>query len=319
MNRMTVLVTGGAGFIGSCLARRLLGAGHAVVVVDNLFSGARANVPAGAEWVEGDIGRPETIAALPERRYDAVCHLAAQSSGAVSMEQPYYDFQSNATSTLLLTRWCLERGIGRFLYASSMAVYGNPVRQPVGETTALLPISYYGVSKLTSENLLRIAAAQGLRTTAFRMFNVYGPGQNMANLRQGMASIYLAYILQGVPVPVTGSLDRFRDFVFIDDVVEAWVRGLEMKATPSPVYNIASGRATTVRTLLRDLLGASGRATDYPVVERAAPPGDQFGLQGDTALAATELGWRPQVELAEGLRRFVASVQASGAKSAATA
>lgn len=305
MSRKTILVTGGAGFIGSCLARRLLAEGYGVVAVDNLSSGIRTNVPEGAEWVEGDIGRAETLTALPDRNYAAVCHLAAQSSGAVSMEQPVYDMQTNAVSTVLLARWCAERGVKRIVYASSMAVYGNPPRSPVDEEAPLSPVSYYGVSKLTSEHVLRLAERAGVATTALRMFNVYGPGQNLANLRQGMASIYLAYLLEGQAVPVTGSLDRFRDFVYIDDVIEAWMAVLRRASTPSLVYNVGSGTPTTVRALLAGLLAACALPADYPITELAAPAGDQFGLYADSRRAGAELGWRASVPLDCGLRRMV--------------
>ena len=306
MNRMTFLVTGGAGFIGSCLARRLVAEGHNVVIVDNLFTGARANLPPEAVFIEGDVGHADTIARLPVRSYDAVCHLAAQSSGAVSMEQPVYDINTNAVSTLLLIRWCQERGVRRFVYASSMAVYGNPSSSPVSEDAPLAPVSYYGVSKLASEHLLRVAAHGGLSVTMFRMFNVYGPGQNLANLRQGMASIYLAYLLAKKEVPVTGSLDRFRDFVYIDDVIDAWIAVLFQPSAPSAVYNLGSGGPTTVRTLLAELIAACGLPADYPIRECPALPGDQFGLFSDRTRAATEIGWRAKTPLATGLPRMVA-------------
>jgi UDP-glucose 4-epimerase len=306
MSFKRILVTGGAGFIGSCLVRRLLGAGHRVVIVDNFSTGLRRNLPAGVELVEGDIGSEATIAAVPAGPFDAVCHLAAQTSGAVSMEQPGYDLRTNALSTVLLTRWCQQQGVGRFIYASSMAVYGDPPRLPATEETPLIPRSFYGISKLTSEHVLRVATSTSFRPTALRMFNVYGPGQNLANLRQGMASIYLAYLLQGQEVPVTGSMERFRDFVYIDDVVEAWMNVLERPETPSPVYNIGSGQATTVRDLLRLLVAACDLPADYPIRQITASPGDQFGLFADARRAALELGWIPRTPISEGLRRMVA-------------
>jgi len=303
---MRILVTGGAGFIGAHLARRLLAAGHAVVVVDNLSTGTRDNVPAGAAFVALDLARPDFLSALPDGTFDAVCHLAAQSSGEVSAEKPLYDLQANAASTLLLSRWCIARGVPRFLYASSMAAYGNVESSPVAETTLCVPLSYYGVSKLTSEHLLRLAARDGLRVTSFRIFSVYGPGQNLGNLKQGMVSIYLAYLLRGVPVPVTGSLQRFRDLVFIDDVVDAWEAALQRPSTPAEVYNLGSGRPTTVRALLAALIAALGLPADHPIEELPGSPADQFGLYADVSRAAADLGWRPQTQLEDGLRAMVA-------------
>jgi UDP-glucose 4-epimerase len=303
---MQILITGGAGFIGSQLAHRLLRDGHAITIVDNLSTGARGNVPAGATLIVGDVGQPEVIRALPDMKFDAVCHLAAQSSGPASADMPYYDLQANAASTLLLSRWCLDRRIPRFVYASSMAAYGQAPSSPVGEREPCVPRSYYGVSKLTSEHLLRLAAQEGLRCTSFRMFSVYGPGQNLGNLKQGMVSIYLAYLLKNQEVPVTGSLDRFRDHTYIDDVVDAWVRVVAMPSTPSPVYNLGSGRPTTVRVLLAALKEALGLPPDHPVRELAGSNADQFGLFADTRLTEEELGWRAHTPLAVGLKAMVA-------------
>jgi UDP-glucose 4-epimerase len=299
-------VTGGAGFIGSHLARRLIAEGHRVAVVDNLSSGLRENVPPQAEFVELDLGRADCLEFLPSGDFDAVCHLAAQSSGPASADMPYLDLQVNAASTLQLSRWCLARRVPRFLYASSMAVYGNPPASPVGEDGPCEPVSYYGVSKLTSEHLLRLAAREGLNVTSFRMFSVYGPGQNLGNLRQGMVSIFLAYLMRGVEVPVTGSLNRFRDFVYIDDVIEAWLRALTLPATPAATYNLGSGHPTTVRELLAALLQAMQLPADYPIRELPGSASDQFGLYADIGRAQTDLGWLPRIMMSEALDRMAA-------------
>lgn len=301
---MRILVTGGAGFIGSHVARRLLDAGHTVIVVDNLSSGKLENIPKGAEYLNLDLSRPDFLPELPTD-INAVCHLAAQSAGAISAEKPYYDLQANAASTLLLSRWCLENGVRRFLYASSMAVYGNVNRSPVPEETPCLPMSYYGVSKLTSEHLLRLASEGGLSVTCFRIFTAYGPGQDLGNLKQGMVSIYLAYLLKGVPVPVTGSLDRFRDLIYIDDVVDAWQKAVEKPETPNQVYNLGSGRPTTVRELLAALKRAFELPSDYPVEERPGYPSDQFGLYADISKLEGDLGCKPRTQLIYGLRTMV--------------
>ena len=143
---MKILLTGGAGFIGSHLAKRLLLRGHEVVIVDNLSNGRRENVPSGCRLLELDAGEPTTLPSLP--RVDAVVHFAAQSSGPASAEMPYDDLQSNAASTLLLSRWCIEQGVRRFVYASSMAIYGNPEQLPVTEDTPCVPLSAWNAWKV---------------------------------------------------------------------------------------------------------------------------------------------------------------------------
>jgi UDP-glucose 4-epimerase len=303
---MRVLITGGAGFIGSALAHRLIDEGHTVSVVDNLSTGKQANVPKEAEFVEYDLAKVDCLDHLPAGKFDAVCHLAAQSSGPASIDMPYYDLQVNAASTLLLSRWCLKNNISRFLYASSMTVYGNKHASPVLEDATCEPIAYYGVSKLTSENLLRLASLEGLNTTSFRMFSVYGPGQNLGNMKQGMASIFMAYLLRGEEVPVTGSLERFRDFIYIDDIVDAWVGALKMQQTPAPIYNLGTGKATTVKELLKTLINVMELDPNYPIKEEQGSAFDQFGLTANTSLIEKDLKWKPQVDLQAGLRKMAA-------------
>lgn len=307
---MRILVTGGAGFIGSALARRLLADGYRVVIVDNLSTGKWSNVPAEADFVAGDLADPATLDRVPEGPYDAVVHLAAQSSGAIGQRDPYLDMQVNVGATLLLSRWCLGRGIPRFLYASSMTVYGHGNREPVDENADCRPISYYGASKLASESYLRLAADEGLGVTCLRLYNVYGRGQNLGNLYQGMASIYLAYLLDGVAVPVTGSFDRYRDFVHVDDVVEAMMLALRRPRTASHAYNIGTSRKTTVRELLRLLIAAVGLPPDHPIEELGGSPSDVFGSIASCLRADKELGWVPRVTLVEGLDDMVAWAKA---------
>lgn len=302
---MKILVTGGAGFIGSHLASRLLATGHRIVVVDNLSTGGLENIPEGAEFLNLDLSYPDFPSRLPAD-VDAVCHLAAQSAGAVSAEKPYYDLQANAASTLLLSRWCLEKGIYRFLYTSSMAVYGNVNCSPVSEDTPCFPISYYGISKLTSEHLLRLASEEGLSVTCFRIFTAYGPGQDLSNLKQGMVSIYLAYLLKGESIPVTGSLDRFRDLIYIDDIVDALEKAVEQPETPSRIYNLGSGYPTTVRQLLAAWKTVLGLPADYPVKELSGSHSDQFGLYGDISNLKRDLSFMPQIGLQEGLHKMAA-------------
>jgi UDP-glucose 4-epimerase len=302
---MRVLVTGGAGFIGSSLARRMLAEGYEVAIVDDLSTGYRENIPPGAEFLELDLTRPESFGKLPAGRFDAVCHLAGQSSGAGSMENPHHDLEANAASTILLSQWCLAKGVTRFVFASSMGVYGDAQPLPVSEEARCQPLSFYGASKLAAEHALQVAARQGLQPTALRLFSVYGPGQDLGRLTQGIVSIYLAYLLKGVPVPITGSLQRFRDLIYIDDVVKAWLAAVLRPSTPSPAYNIGTGKPTTVRQLLDRLIGTLNLPADYPIQELPGSPADQFGIYADTSRAQRELHFSHRVELTDGVRKMV--------------
>jgi UDP-glucose 4-epimerase len=294
-----VLITGGAGFIGSHLARRLRDGGYEVVIADDLSTGSVANVPEDIELIRIDLGDRAAEQALAGLEADVICHLAGQSSGEKSFDDPVGDLDANTRSTALLSAWALRTGVSTFIQASSMSVYGQPERLPMTETGPTAPISYYGASKLAAERILAIAAGQGLRTVSMRMFSVYGPGQDLTELRQGMASIYLAYMLAGREIPVTGPLDRQRDLVHVDDVVEAWMRAIEHPVTGA--FNLGTGVTTTVAQLIRSLAEALGLDPDYPVRECPSSPGDQTRAQADISRAKQELGWTPTIAVADGL------------------
>lgn len=302
---MKYLVTGGAGFIGGAISRQLLANGHTVAVLDNLSTGYRERVPNGVELIEFDLSDPAAFASLKGDDYDAVLHLAAQSSGEISHDRPAYDLQTNALGTLLLLRWCESNRIKRFLYASSMAVYGDVSDQPVSEEQRCEPLSFYGITKLAAEHYIRHFSSRGMQTTIFRMFNVYGPGQNMANMKQGMVSIYLAYLLQGVPIVVKGRRDRFRDFTYIDDVVSAWVSSIGERTTFGRTYNLASGTRTRVDQLLEVLVSAFGLSKNHPIEYVDGTPGDQFGIYADVSRLIEDLSWQPEATLPYGVARMV--------------
>ena len=298
---MKVLVTGVGGFIGSKVARRFQEEGHAVTGADDFSGGKRENVPKGIALVEGDLARAETIARLP-RDCELILHLAGQSSGEISFDDPVADLEKNTVSTLRLIRHGVATGARRIVYASSMSVYGAHADTPAAEYAHCQPLSCYGVGKLASEAYLRIYSRQ-LPYVALRMFNVYGPGQDMQNLRQGMVSIYLAQALAGGKVQVKGSLERYRDFIYVDDVVEAWQRAALRPEAANQVLNVGTGARTTVKSLL-EATRASLPAMQWFV--EGSTPGDQSGIYADTTRMRAVLGLKEFVPLEEGLRRFVA-------------
>lgn len=305
-----VLVTGGAGFIGSHIARRLADTGYNVTVIDNLATGDEQNIPEGVEFIDGDISVQRVISALPGNEFSAVLHLAAQSSGEVSHANPGHDLKVNTLGTLYLLQWCKKHRVPRFLYASSMAIYGDPDHVPVSENTPCNPLSFYGISKLSSEQYIRSFAREGLDTTCFRMFSVYGPGQNMTNMKQGMVSIFLAYLMKNERIWVKGSPDRFRDFIYIDDVVDVWCKSLENENTFGKIYNLATGTKTRVGELVEKEIATFGYdPAAYPVLFEGSTPADQFGLYADISLLKRDLGWKPAVSLDDGLRKMIAWVK----------
>lgn len=303
--KKNILVTGGAGFIGSNIARRCLSLGQNVVIVDNLATGKLENVPEAAQFVNLDISIKDDYKKLPDIDFDAVFHSAAQSSGEISNEKPSLDLTSNALGTLFLLQWSMEKGINRFLYASSMAVYGNVSRVPVSEGEACRPISFYGISKLAGEHYVQHYYGKGLQTTIFRMFSVYGPHQDLENLKQGMVSIYMAYLLKGEPVLVKGSGERFRDFIYVDDVVDAWLMALDNPKSFGNIYNLGSGKKTLVRELIQEEINVFGLDPNYPVRHEGSTPADQFGMYADISKIKRDLSWAPKTTLTKGLKKMV--------------
>jgi len=303
MNK-TILITGGAGFIGSNIAKRCINEGYKIVIVDNLLTGNLNNVPEEADFINMDISQEDQYMKLSDLEFDAVFHLAAQSSGEISNEKPELDLSINALGTLLLLRWSMKKKITRFLYASSMAVYGNVQKVPVSETEVCLPLSFYGISKLTGEHYVRHFSKEGLNTTCFRMFSVYGPGQDMKNLKQGMVSIFMAHILNGEFIHVKGSKERFRDFIYIDDVVNAWLKVLNEPKSFGKTYNLGAGKRISVYKLIQDELEAFGLPKTYPVKYEGTTPCDQFGLYADISELEKDTGWKPEYSLEEGLSRM---------------
>ncbi len=304
---VSYLITGGAGFIGYSLAKALDKKGASITILDTPEKIRKTTIDKKFTVIAGDIAKRDTFDDLPKgRTFDAVLHLAAQTSARISQEMPEMDIDTNGRGTMLLVDWCLKNGIDRILYSSSMAVYGDPEVLPVTEKTSLAPVSHYGVSKLTGEYYIKAASKLGLKHTIFRLFNVYGPGQDMSNLKQGMISIYLAYVMNGQTIPVTGSLDRFRDFIYIDDVVNAWVIALHDEKFYNRTYNLGTGVKTTVREAIDMIISAYGYdEKTYPVKEVEGHTGDQFGLVSDSTIFASESGWKPEVSVSEGVSRMV--------------
>ena len=295
----TVVVTGVAGFIGSRVAARMATEGFTVVGVDDLSSGKQSNVPSSIDFIQGNLADTQTISMLPKSA-EFVLHLAGQSSGEMSFDDPVADLEKNTISTLNLIKYGIGANISKLVYASSMSVYGNVPDAPIGEDEHVAPLSCYGVGKLAAENYLNVFGKQ-LSSVSLRMFNVYGPGQDMTNLRQGMVSIYLAQALTNKHIVVKGSLERFRDFIYIDDVVEAWFRAATSDGVDGTTINIGTGVRTTVAQVL-EAVRAQVAGTTVEVTDPT--PGDQNGIFADTTRMRALLGMSDFVQFADGVKRF---------------
>ncbi len=301
---MKLLVTGVAGFIGSKIAARALALGHDVYGVDDLSQGYESNVPAGVHFIKLDLSDKSYFQALPQG-IDVIMHLAGQSSGEVSFDNPVLDLEKNTVSTLNLIEYGMAQNAKRFIYASSMSAYGDVQGGVAHEGLACAPLSCYGVGKLASEKYLEIFKDR-LPFTAFRMFSVYGPGQDLSNLRQGMVSIFLKFALDHAGVPVKGSLNRFRDFVYIDDVVDVWIKAIDNDRAVNQVFNLGTGIQTTIQDLLTTMKEFLPTTT---WTEVHGTPGDQFGVYADTQKLKTAFDIQEFQSLHAGLKKFIEAVR----------
>ncbi|MBW1740218.1 MAG: NAD-dependent epimerase/dehydratase family protein [Deltaproteobacteria bacterium] len=298
------LVTGGAGFVGSHITAKLVSQGHKVIVIDNLSNGCEDNIPGQAEFIKADLSQEKDFCKLRNLSCDAVFHLAAQSSGALSFKDPLTDLQSHVMATYFLLEWSRKNGVKRFLYSSSTTTYGEPLYLPVDENHPQQPKTFYSAGKIACEAYIKLFQTMGIETTIFRLPNVYGPCQNLENKEQGMVSIYLSYILEGRPIIVKGPLKRFRDFIYVDDVVGAFLMAVDNPVSYGKIYNLASGKKTTVQEILDGLITACGY-TDYPIEVRDGTPGDQFGIVCDITLVKKDLGWAQRTSIQDGLAKTV--------------
>ncbi|HUF89691.1 MAG TPA: NAD-dependent epimerase/dehydratase family protein [Gemmatimonadota bacterium] len=311
-----VLVTGGAGFIGSHVADRYLAEGCEVTVLDDLSSGRRARVPDGAAFVEMGLEDPGLDDLFTEGRFDTVNHHAAQIDVRVSVDDPVRDARTNVAGLLALLERARDHGVARVVYVSSGGVvYGEPQRIPTPESHPKRPLSPYGVAKLAGEYYLTYyAAVHGLEYAALRYSNVYGPRQDPHG-EAGVVAIFGRRILSGDPITIFGDGEQERDYVFVGDVAEAnWVAStIPLPAAldiDSRGWNIGTGRGTSVNALADLLMKIAGREVDRtPAPER---PGELARSVLDCSRAAAELGWRPQTGLEDGLVRTMGHLNEEG-------
>ena len=298
---MRILLTGGAGFIGSHVAEHLLTHNHEVAVVDDLSTGRRENVPDGARFYELDIRAERRLTEVFEEFHpEALSHQAAQMDVRRSVREPNFDAEVNVLGTINLLEHCVRHGVRKVVFASTGgAVYGEQREFPAKEDHPQYPVSPYGVSKLAAERYLHFYGVQyGLPYAALRYSNVYGPRQDPHG-EAGVVAIFCRNLAMGRPSRINGTGDQTRDYVYVEDVARANVLALE-NDLPSGAYNIGTGIETSVNRLYELLQKASGRG-DLPPEHGPAKPGEQLRSSVDPARAVRAVGWKPEIELKVGL------------------
>lgn len=298
------LVTGVAGFIGSAVAKKLLDLGHRVVGVDNLSTGHLSNIPNEVDFFEIGAHQIDMINHLKKYDFNAIFHIAGQSGGELSYFNPIYDLQANTQSTLLLLEYLKKSNCKKIIYASTVSVYGEPINDlALNENNLPNPKSLYGVSKLASEHYLRIFAEQfGINSISLRLFNIYGPGQNLDNFQQGMTSIYLSQAIRNKHILVKGSKKRFRDLVFIDDAVDAFVKMLDDKYTGYHVYNVSKNKKIYVSEIVKEI--QVNLPFPITIEYKGSTPGDVLGYTGNFDKLNRASNWYPNIEMNDGIKRM---------------
>ncbi len=292
---MRVLVTGGAGFLGSHLCRKLKALGHEVVVLDNLSTGKEENVPDEVELVVGDTRNPKDVLRA-SHDVDAVFHLAAKVSVPESFQKPGEYFDVNVTGTVNV----LEANKGKpIVFVSSAAVYGTPQQVPTPESHPLNPENPYGLTKILGEKACEYYRRYSKIAIA-RPFNIYGPGQDPGNPYSGVITKFITLAREGKPLKIYGDGNQTRDFVYVEDVADALAKMLGRNHT----FNIGTGKETSINQLAETIKSVLGSAS--PVIHVDPVPGDVPRSAADTTLSL-QLGWRPKTCLEEGLKRLAGS------------
>jgi UDP-glucose 4-epimerase len=282
-----------------------------VAVVDNESNGRRVAVPAAAQYLRGDVTVPAEVEPLFARGLDAVFHIAGQVSIIRAFSDPVADLRTNVEGTLNILKLCLKYRVPRLIHASSMTIYGDCRTVPTPETEPCSPDSYYGIAKQAAERYVHATAQRpdlgfDFRVTSLRLFSVYGPGQSFSNPYQGVLGIFAGNLLRGEPITIYGDGEQTRDFVFIDDIVEGWVRALNSPAAAGRVFNLGSGRSLSINQLALSVIAAFGHKPGaYKIVRTPARPGEQRRVQADICQARSLLGWEPRTTFERGLAETV--------------
>lgn len=293
---MKILLTGGAGFIGSHVAEQLVSHAYEVVVIDNLASSSTTYLPSGVRFYQMDINDAAVEVVFEKEKPDIVIHLAAQTSVVNSMKEPYFDFQTNTAATVKLLQYAVRFPIKQFIFASSAAVYGEPFHLPIDEKHAINPQSFYAVSKYSAEKYIHtFSQIHGFTSTILRFSNVYGPRQNTSG-EAGVIGIFISKLLKGESCTIYGG-GQTRDFVYVKDVASACRKAVE--SNKSGIFNVSSNDEVTINDLHECI--AQKMLVDLSATYEPIRQGELLRSILSNRVTKTELAWVPMYSISNGL------------------
>lgn len=297
-----ILITGGLGYIGSKITEKLIEKNYDVIILDNYYTNVRKKIK-NSKIIKCDITKFSELYKLKIKNISAVIHLAAQSSGPKSYEIPEIDININILGTINMIKFCKKNKIKKFLFSSSFTVYGQSKKFKLNENDSCNPKSFYAVSKFASEKYIQLLCNKyKIQWNILRLFNVYGPGQDLKRADQGIVSIYLNYIKNSNILPLKGSLKRFRDLIYIDDVVAGWLLCLESKTAYNQIFNLGTGKKTYISKIIALICDLYRKK--IKIKKEEGTPGDILGCYADTKKIKKFLKFETKYDFKKGLKLF---------------
>ena len=303
----TILITGCAGFIGSSFLKSIIKKNVKIIGIDDLSAGCLKSLPRNKKFkfLKGDCGNKKILDKI-KGKIDIIIHLAGQSSGEKSFYDPLNDMKRNLYSTIALLDFGLKKKSKQFIFSSSMSVYGD-LRRKVNENDYTKPISFYGLSKLSSEKYIKMFSYKKINYTILRFFNVYGEGQILNNLKQGMIRIYLTQIFRNNNLFVKGSLNRFRDFIHIEDVNKILFKIIGNRNCINKTFNVGYGKKYLVKDVLK--LIKKKIKKNFSIKKVNGTPFDQFGIFSNSEKLFKATNFKAKISLEKGIEKYIGSIK----------
>lgn len=298
-----LIITGGLGFIGQKLIQEI-SKNYEIFIIDK-FKNKPNKIPKNIKVINCDLTNLKKLSKVKLKKIDCIIHLAGQSSGPRSYLIPELDLKLNLTSTVNIMNFANKNKIKKIVFTSTFTVYGDSKNEQLSELEKCDPKSFYAISKYASEKyVIKLGEKYKIKWNILRLFNVYGPGQDLSRKDQGLVSIFLDLIRNNNKINVNGSLKRFRDLVYIDDVIQSLVLVIKDTRNPNQIYNVGSGTKTSIKNLISYLAEIFKKKNLLKINISGSTPGDMLGCYANISKIKKDLGYKPRVKLNKGIKLF---------------